>query len=383
MTSQPRIRVLVADDHAVVREGIRHVLSAAHGFDVVGEAASAAEAVRLAGECEPDVVLLDVSMPGGTGLEVIGDVRRAAPQARVLILSVHDEAEYVLQAVRAGAHGYLRKDSSPNDLRDAVRAVDRGDTYFSPAMAVRLSDAVRVESNRLSRASKLALLTGRERDVLTGIANGETNKEIAARYGISPRTVETHRESLMRKLEIRSVAGLTRLAVEEGLVPPRRVPTGRGAAGRPPRLAKRGHAEAAHADLLGFLQDDPEQGQRVRWRGTRQQRGVEHHALHLRDERRMLAAQLLLGPAEALALCAVPLCDQRLDRGTVHHEREARGSALVDDREQLADVAQVRRDMVLELGARDLTCARDLRISAQPVDDRRDDVRGGGDEQLA
>jgi two-component system nitrate/nitrite response regulator NarL len=220
MTSQPRIRVLVADDHAVVREGIRHVLSAAHGFDVVGEAASAAEAVRLAGECEPDVVLLDVSMPGGTGLEVIGDVRRAAPQARVLILSVHDEAEYVLQAVRAGAHGYLRKDSSPNDLRDAVRAVDRGDTYFSPAMAVRLSDAVRVESNRLSRASKLALLTGRERDVLTGIANGETNKEIAARYGISPRTVETHRESLMRKLEIRSVAGLTRLAVEEGLVPP-------------------------------------------------------------------------------------------------------------------------------------------------------------------
>jgi DNA-binding NarL/FixJ family response regulator len=220
MTSEPRIRVLVADDHAVVREGIRHVLSAAHGFDVVGEAASGAEAVKLAGETAPDVVLLDVSMPGGTGLEVIGDVRRAAPQARVLILSVHDEAEYVLQAVRAGAHGYLRKDSSPNDLRDAVRTVDRGDTYFSPAMAVRLSDAVRGESNRLSRASKLAMLTGRERDVLTGIANGETNKEIAARYGISPRTVETHRESLMRKLEIRSVAGLTRLAVEEGLVAP-------------------------------------------------------------------------------------------------------------------------------------------------------------------
>lgn len=220
MTTEPRIRVLVADDHAVVREGIRHVLSEAHGFDVVGEAASGAEAVKLAAECQPDVVLLDVSMPGGTGLEVIGDARRAAPQARVLILSVHDEAEYVLQAVRAGAHGYLRKDSSPNDLREAVRAVDRGDTYFTPAMAVRLSDAVRGESDRLSRASKLATLTGRERDVLTGIANGETNKEIAARYGISPRTVETHRESLMRKLEIRSVAGLTRLAVEEGLVAP-------------------------------------------------------------------------------------------------------------------------------------------------------------------
>jgi DNA-binding NarL/FixJ family response regulator len=220
MMQEPRIRVLVADDHAVVREGIRHVLSETHGFDVVAEAASGAEAVTLTAESEPNVVLLDVSMPGGTGLEVIAQVQRASPQTRVLILSVHDEAEYVLQAVRAGAHGYLRKDSSPNELRDAVRAVDRGESFFSPAMAGRLSDALRVESDRMSRVSKLALLTGRERDVLEGIANGETNKEIAARYGISPRTIETHRESLMRKLEIHSVAGLTRFAVEEGLVAP-------------------------------------------------------------------------------------------------------------------------------------------------------------------
>jgi DNA-binding NarL/FixJ family response regulator len=220
MTAEPNIRVLVADDHAVVREGIRHVLAEAHGFDVAGEASSGEEAIRLASEVEPDVIMLDVSMPGGTGLEVIGDVQRAAPQARVLILSVHDEAEYVLQAVRAGAHGYLRKDSSPNELREAVRAVDRGESYFSPAMASRLSDALRIESDRSSRQSKLAQLTARERDVLEGIANGETNKEIAGRYGISPRTVETHRESLMRKLEIHSVAGLTRLAVEEGLVAP-------------------------------------------------------------------------------------------------------------------------------------------------------------------
>lgn len=218
MTAAPGIRVLVADDHAVVREGIRHVLAPGHGFDVVGEAASGADAVRLAGECRPDVVVLDVSMPNGTGLEVIDEVRRAAPGVRVLILSVHDEAEYVLQSVRAGAHGYLRKDSSPAELRDAVRAVHRGESSFSPVMAVRLSDALRVESDRQDRASKIALLTARERDVLGGIANGETNKEIAARYGISPRTVETHRESLMRKLDIHSVAGLTRFAVEEGLV---------------------------------------------------------------------------------------------------------------------------------------------------------------------
>jgi len=220
MTTEPNIRILVADDHAVVREGIRHVLATQHGFDIAGEAASGQDAVRLAGECAPDVVVLDVSMPDGTGLEVIGDVRQAAPQARVLILSVHDEAEYVLQAVRAGAHGYLRKDSSPAELRDAVRAVDRGESVFSPAMTVRLADALRVESGRLARESTLALLINRERDVLEGIANGETNKEIAGRYGISPRTVETHRESLMRKLEIHSVAGLTRFAVEEGLVAP-------------------------------------------------------------------------------------------------------------------------------------------------------------------
>jgi len=220
MMEEPTIRVLVADDHAVVREGIRHVLSATHGFDVVAEASSGAEAVKLTAESDPNVVLLDVSMPDGTGLEVIAQVQRASPQARVLILSVHDEAEYVLQAVRAGAHGYLRKDSSPNELRDAVRAVDRGESFFSPAMAGRLTDALRVESDRMSRVSKLALLTGREREVLEGIANGETNKEIAARYGISPRTIETHRESLMRKLEIHNVAGLTRFAVEEGLVAP-------------------------------------------------------------------------------------------------------------------------------------------------------------------
>ena len=126
----------------------------------------------------------------------------------------------MLPGGRAGAHGYLRKDSSPNELREAVRAIDRGESYFSPAMATRLSDALRIESDRSTRQSKLAQLTARERDVLEGIANGETNKEIATRHGISPRTDETHRESLMRKLEIHSVAGLTRLAVEEGLVAP-------------------------------------------------------------------------------------------------------------------------------------------------------------------
>jgi two-component system nitrate/nitrite response regulator NarL len=212
------IRVLVVDDHAVVREGIRHVLSAQQGFDVIGEAANGVEAVTRAEELRPDVVLLDISMPGGTGLEATPVLLQRLPGVRVLILSVHDHEEYVLQSVRAGAHGYLRKDSSPAELREAVRTVHQGEAFFSAPVARQLSAALRADAERQQRTSRLDALTARERDVLVGVAGGSTNKEIAAHLGISPRTVESHRESLMKKLGIRTVAGLTRFAVEEGLI---------------------------------------------------------------------------------------------------------------------------------------------------------------------
>ena len=212
------IRVLVADDHALVREGIRHVLSMSPGFDVIGEAGSGADTIAQATRLAPDVVVLDISMPHGSGLEVAVELRRLLPATRILVLSMHDHEQYVLESVRAGAHGYLRKDSSPTELRDGVRAVARGDTFFTAPVASQLSAAIQGEATRDARASKLGSLTGRERDVLLGVAAGETNKFIAARLGISPRTVESHRESLMRKLEIRSVAGLTRFAVDEGLL---------------------------------------------------------------------------------------------------------------------------------------------------------------------
>ena len=199
------IRVLVADDHAVVREGIRGILGGEPGFIVVAEAGTAADAVALAAAHQPDVVVLDITMPGGSGLGAVADLAEAAPGAAVLMLSMHDNPEYVRESERAGAQGYLRKDSAAAELRQAVRAVHRGERYFAPP-----ADAAQ-------RSGALAGLTPRERDVLRGIALGRTNKEIAAELGIGSRTVETHRESLMRKLGIRTVAGLTRLALETGL----------------------------------------------------------------------------------------------------------------------------------------------------------------------
>lgn len=212
------IRVLIADDHTVVREGIRHVLEREPGFVVVAEASRGDEVLDLAERHQPDVVVLDVSMPGESGLQVAARLRAALPATHVLILSMHENAEYVLESVRAGAHGYLLKDTAATELRNAIRAVRRGDAYFSPAVAQQLSAAVRGELEKEQRQNALDALTGRERDVLEGIARGRTNKEIAAELGISHRTVETHRESLMRKLGIRTVAGLTRLALEQGLV---------------------------------------------------------------------------------------------------------------------------------------------------------------------
>jgi DNA-binding NarL/FixJ family response regulator len=207
--------VLVADDHMIARTGIRHVLESEADFEVIGEAASGSEALALTLELQPDVVVLDISMPGVTGLEVAGRLRASSPDTRILILSMHDQAEYVLESVRAGAHGYLLKDTAATELREAIRAVCQGGSYFSPPVASRLTAAVRGDQ---TGQPGLDQLTAREREVLLGIAQGRTNKEIAGELGISHRTVETHRESLMRKLQLRTVAELTRFAIGTGLV---------------------------------------------------------------------------------------------------------------------------------------------------------------------
>jgi DNA-binding NarL/FixJ family response regulator len=210
------IRVLVVDDHMIVRTGIRHVLESEPGFEVVGEAANATDALSLTAELRPDVVVLDISMPDVSGLELAARLRSSGGGARVLILSMHNNAEYVLESVRAGAHGYLLKDTAATELRTAIRAVCQGESYFSPPVASRLSAAVRGERDQ--HPAGLEQLTAREREVLHGVAQGRTNKEIATELGISHRTVETHRESLMRKLQIRTVAELTRFALGAGIL---------------------------------------------------------------------------------------------------------------------------------------------------------------------
>jgi len=211
------LRVVIADDHTVVRQGIRGVLEGIDRLEVVGEAGDGAEALRLTTELHPDVVVLDVTMPGMTGLEVTRELRQGGSDVRVLILSMHDDPEYVLQAVRAGADGYVLKDVSPGDLRDAVLAVHEGREYFTARVTRQISVGLRQEIEAEQLRARVESLTNREHEVLLLVADGLTNREIGERLGISPRTVETHRERVMGKLRIRSVAGLTRFVVEHGL----------------------------------------------------------------------------------------------------------------------------------------------------------------------
>ena len=209
------IRILVVDDHALVREGIRQALTVP-GFQVVGEAGSGPEALERAIALAPAVVVLDISLPGENGIKTAARIRVEMPDVRILMLSVHDHPEYVMESVKAGAHGYLRKDTLPEDLRGAIRTIHEGHTCFGNA----LSDEVETVTPILqtNATQRLELLTRREREVLVGIAGGKTNKEMAGDLGLSPRTVESYRESLIRKLGIPSVAGLTRFAIDAGLL---------------------------------------------------------------------------------------------------------------------------------------------------------------------
>ena len=208
-----KTHILLADDHAVVRQGFKMILAAQPDMEIVGEAGNGREALDLAGQLQPDVIVMDVAMPELNGIEATRRVADLSPRSRVLALSMHKDSVYVREILRAGARGYLLKDSIASDLLAAVRAVARGEGYLSPGV----SDAV-LNDYRRHVTDPIDLLTSREREVLQMIAEGKTNKEIATVLNLSVYTVDAHRGRIMEKLNLHSVTDLVRFAVRCGLV---------------------------------------------------------------------------------------------------------------------------------------------------------------------
>jgi len=208
-----KIRILLVDDHTVVRRGIRMILSAQPDMEVVAEGKNGFEAIEEAGKTQPDVVIMDVNMEGMNGIEGARRIVESLPRCRVLALSMHRDAVYVREMLKAGAKGYLVKDADDDALLDAVRAVARGDAYISPSVA----DSVLTDYRR-HVTNPMDLLTAREREVLQLIAEGKTNKDIASQLSLSVYTVEAHRGRLMEKLNLHSTGELVRFAMRNGFI---------------------------------------------------------------------------------------------------------------------------------------------------------------------
>src|SRR5579883_2164307 len=212
------IRILLADDHTVVRKGLRLLLESQPGFTVVADAADGREAVALAAQHSPDVVVMDVAMPGLNGIEAARQIVAKSPETAIVFLSMHSDEGYVLKALKAGARGYLLKDSADHDLINAVRAVTDGKAFFSPAISKMLvEDYVRQMRERAVEDS-FDLLTTREREVLQLLAEGKNNKEVASLLNLSLYTVETHRSNIFQKLDLHSGAELILYAIRKGVI---------------------------------------------------------------------------------------------------------------------------------------------------------------------
>jgi len=213
-----KIRILVVDDHTLFRQGIVGLLESQPDIEVVGQAGSAKDALTAAVELSPDVVLMDISMPGTSGLNATAEIKARSPKANVLILTIHDREDYLYQALRAGASGYVLKGADIHDLLDAVRSAYRGDVYLYPtATKALVADYLRRARAGEDRAGYDGL-SDREREILQLIAQGETTPEIAAELDLSPHTIQSHRDHIMTKLDLHSKAALIKYAIAKGLI---------------------------------------------------------------------------------------------------------------------------------------------------------------------
>ncbi|MEO5365856.1 MAG: response regulator transcription factor [Magnetococcus sp. WYHC-3] len=214
-----RITVLLAEDHGIVREGLRGLLEAHDDIEVVGESATGRQAVEMTRKLNPAVIVMDIAMPRLNGLEAARQIRQTVPAVKVLILSAHNDDTYVEKAMEMGVAGYLIKQTSADFLAKAIREVEKGNTYFSSAIVKKCSHYDQQASKRKQPPkTKIASLSPREMEVLQLIAEGEANKQIAAELGVSIKTVEKHRDHLMHKLDIHDTASLTRYAISAGVI---------------------------------------------------------------------------------------------------------------------------------------------------------------------
>ena len=217
MNNPKTIKIILADDHLIVRQGLHALLIAETDFDVIGEAGDGIQALDLVRKLNPDVVVLDLMMPGLNGLEVARQLGKQTPNTKIIILSMYDDEGFVLEALSNGVSAYVLKDAGSTDLIQAVREVQSGHRYLSPPLSDRAID-IYEQMTKANTMDKYEMLTNREREVFQLSAEGNTNSEIAARLGISVRTAETHRSRLMNKLDIHNQADLTRYALRRGII---------------------------------------------------------------------------------------------------------------------------------------------------------------------
>ncbi len=215
-----KIRILIADDHSLIRQGLKLLLRGSKEFAIVAEASNGHDAVAFVAEHKPDVAILDISMPEMNGIEATKAIKKHHAGTKVLILTIHENEEYVYQMIRAGANGYVLKDAGKKELIAAVRTIVAGERFFSPGISNLIIEEFikRAQNHENTMQSSKPLLTNRETEILRHIANGLTNAEIAEKLFLSVRTIDTHRNNLMQKLDIHETAGLVRFALENGLI---------------------------------------------------------------------------------------------------------------------------------------------------------------------